>query len=981
MAESLAALRSHRIAAVLAVTAAVTCGAGPHRSEASQPLATDLAWQETMLSWRGSAAQLRARIEADFPIQWDWMLQDHGADWRAWSTHADRAAMVRKMIGRVLPELGPAGQALASELECFRRAGASVSDRDWLGLYVRACERRREIRLRPLRARWSGIVFTKHYNLGGSHYAYTEGQSDAQRERHFVPGSALCLLELDGTHPRIRTLIDDPGGVIRDPDVSFDGQRILFAWKKADRKDDYHLYETNVATGEVRQLTFGLGFADYEGAYLPDGDIVFSSTRCVQTVDCWWTEVSNLYTCDGDGRYLRRLGFDQVHTNYPTVLGDGRVIYTRWEYSDRGQIYPQSLFQMNPDGTAQTEFYGNNSWFPTTILHARGIPGTQKVMAVASGHHCIQTGKLIVIDPGKGTQEATGVQLISPVRETLPERIDAYGQHGDVFQYPYPMSETSFLVAYDPIGWSRTRDRPSFRSARVLRTKIYFMTADGRRELLAADPTISCNQPVPLAPRPKPPVRPKLSDHGRETGTYFVQDVYAGQGLKGIDRGTVKRIRVVALGYRAAGIRSNRSQGPAGRALSSTPVAIDNACWDVKVVLGDATVRADGSACFTVPARTPVYFQALDAKGHAVQTMRSWSTLQPGEYFSCVGCHETKSEAPPTGRTQPLALRTGPLPLEPFYGPPRGFSFVREIQPILDQHCVRCHRLRDPIALGEVHARASRACSDDAYRALNDRSEPWNSNDHSIPRFTWWPHKGTREWVQYDLKQPAALSSVEVYWFDDRRTGGRCRLPKSWRLLYRRGDEWREVSNPSGYGVDQDTYNKVRFEGVAAPSLRLDVQLREGFSGGILEWRVGAVRQDARPDDAFSLLGVQTAEPRSGRRWSDAYLALTKNGQSTRLVNWISAQSIPPMLPPYHAGAAKSGLVTMLEKGHKDVRLSQAERDKIACWIDLLVPYCGDYVEANAWTKDELATYEHFLGKRERMAAIERRNVAELAAR
>ena len=179
-------------------------------------------------------------------------------------------------------------------------------------------------------------MFTKHYNMGGSHYAYTEGQSDAQAERHFVPGTALCLLEMDGTTPRIRTLLEDDGGVIRDPDVSYDGRRVLFAWKKSDREDDYHLYELELATGQIRQLTSGLGFADYEGAYLPDGDILFNSTRCVQTVDCFTTEVSNLYTCDKDGRLMRRLGFDQVHSNFPTVTEDGRILYTRWEYNDRG---------------------------------------------------------------------------------------------------------------------------------------------------------------------------------------------------------------------------------------------------------------------------------------------------------------------------------------------------------------------------------------------------------------------------------------------------------------------------------------------------------------------------------------------------------------------------------------------------------------------------------------------------------------------
>jgi hypothetical protein len=409
---------------------------------------------------------------------------------------ASQAAVGRAEVAKVLSQISTHGDggALAGLQARFNRLAATETPpgQDWAELYLDAATVRRAVRLGPYREALRQVVFAKHFNMGGSHYAYTEGQSDAQHERHFYPGSALCLLELDGPFPKIRTLIDDPDGVIRNPDVSYDGSRILFAWKKSDREDDYHLYEMDVATGQIRQLTFGLGFADYEGVYLPNGDILFNSTRCVQTVDCFWTEVSNLYTCDPDGNFLRRLTFDQVHTNFPTLTEDGRVLYTRWDYNDRGQLFPQPLFQMFPDGTGQTEFYGNNSWFPTTIKHARGIPGTQKVLAVATGHHSFQAGKLCLIDPARGRQEDAGVQLIAPVRETRAERIDAYGQTGDLFQYPYPLSETEYLLTYHPEGWPR-RGRPDqFTDPKFA---IYWMTIDGHRELLASDPNVPATSP------------------------------------------------------------------------------------------------------------------------------------------------------------------------------------------------------------------------------------------------------------------------------------------------------------------------------------------------------------------------------------------------------------------------------------------------------------------------------------------------------
>jgi hypothetical protein len=856
----------------------------------------------------GAAEQLSADGEREFPVPWDWFLQDAGPDFGPWLSASTAAAAARTGAAKALAELGTADPNLRGEFDRLASQSASVEPHRWLDLYLRAAVLRREIRLRNLRRQYPRWIFTKHHTLGGSHYAYTEGQSDAQHERQFDPDAALCRLDIDGTATRVHVLIEDSNGVIRDPDVSWDGRRVLFAWKKSDREDDYHLYEMTVADGSVRQVTRGLGFADYEGIYLPNGDLLFNSTRCVQTVDCWWTEVSNLYTCRGagilpairgrdaldtkeqgrsasgtqgqnghaTGRFLRRLTFDQVHDNFPTVTPDGRIIYTRWEYSDRGQLFVQGLFQMNPDGTGQTELYGNDSWFPTSLLHARGIPGTHKVVAIFSGHHSRQAGKLGIIDPARGRQENAGTQLIAPVRDTPPERIDAYGQEGDLYQYPYPLCESEFVVACAPLGWSRS---PTL-------FKLYWIAADGRRELLAADPEISCNQPVPLAARKKPPVRANLVDYRKTTGTCFLQDVYEGPGLAGIPRGTVQKLRVIGLAYRAAGVGWNYNAGPAGDALVCTPVAVGNGSWDVKTVLGEAIVHPDGSALFTVPARTPVYFQAIDARGYAVQTMRSWVTLQPDENASCVGCHEAKNSTPRSGTGPSMAMKAGPQDLTGFHGPPRGFSFPREIQPILDRHCTRCH------------------------------------ND-------------TRRWEE--------------------------RLGRALAL-----------GTPASKAVS-------RGEGVPPSDRGQDAR-----DAGSATTDVG------RNQPAFNLLGTPVREDLAKRQWSASYLALVQATEQTMednrylagttdgaLVNWIGAQSVPTMLPPYAAGAARSRLLSMLADGHYDVRMTPGEMEKIACWIDLQVPFCGDYEEANLWTAEDQSKYRHFLEKRRNMEEQERRNIAE----
>lgn len=858
-----------------------------------QPRAT---WSDTLLASRAAwqaavpgdqraaaAARLWAECQDAFPVACDWARQDFGEDPARWFDHRDGVRLEQAALERVFAELGAAGASLRAERDAWQPL-PPADDSRWLTLYQRACEARRALRLRGLAQTAPRVVFTKHRTIRPSFFAYTEGQSDAQNERHFLPGAELCLWEMAGQYGRVRTLVADPQGAIRDPAVSWAGDRVVFAWKKSDREDDYHLYELTVASGDVRQLTFGPGFADFEPAYLPNGDLVFSSTRCVQTVDCWWTEVSNLYSCDANGRHLRRLGFDQVHTVFPAVLEDGRVIYTRWDYNDRGQVFPQALFQMNPDGTGQSEFYGNNSWFPTTITHARGIPGSEKVLAILCGHHSTQAGKLAVIDPSRGRQENSGVQLVAPVRATPAERIDSYGQVGELFQYPYPLSENECLVTYAPLGWdapgsgNRRRGDADF--------GIYWMALDGRRELLVSDAAVACQQPVPLAPRSRPAVRPSAVDYRQTHGTYYLQDVYAGPGLAGVPRGTIQRLRVVGLDFRPAGVGNNSSGGPGGGALISTPIAIGNGAWDVKTVLGDAPVQPDGSAFFSVPARTPVYFQALDARGRAVQTMRSWTTLQPGENQSCVGCHEAKNSTPPAPPTAgTLALQAGPQPLTPFQGPPRGFSFAREIQPILDQYCVRCHQ--DPKAAPKVERNRKLVI------------------------------------LERDPVFPTADELVRIL--------------------------------------------------AAAPP---------------------AAPGPTNHQSAFSLRGEPVLDHQAKRRWSEAYLNLTlarpdqddairsgwRGTPDGRVVNWIGSQSVPTPLPPCAAGSTRSELLTLLDAGHHGVQLTGAEFERLACWLDLLVPFCGDYTEASAWTAEEQAKFDRYLAKRRQMEALEQQNLQDLLA-
>ena len=771
----------------------------------------------------------------------DWVMQD-GGDPGAIFTSEEFTEAEIGVIRKAAEELAEYDRSLADEklaaAEELAAAQVPASDPRWKELYLDICRARRGYRLETPIEETPVIVFTKHYVLGASHYAYTEDVSDEEFKDISVnrrPGGQLCTLTInpDGT-TETKVLYEVMDGSIRDPDVSYDGKRIIFSMRTSFTEDDYHLYEYSLETGQVRQITFGAGVADIEPAYLPNGDIVFDSTRGIQLTDCWWTEVSNIFMCDGDGRFLRRITFDQVTVNYPKPLSDGRILYTRWDYNDRGHTFPQPLFVMNADGTAQTEFYGNNSFFPTSILHARGIPNSgSKAVGIAAGHHTYQHGKLIMIDRTKGTQENQGATLIAPERETPADRIDVYGQDGELFAYPYPLSDSEFIVTYNPIGrkdWYKTP------------FGVYWFDIDGRRELLAFDPAISCNQPVPLTEREKPLSRPSDVDYSKSSGRYYVQNVYEGPGLNGIEPGTIKSIRIVSLLYRPCGLGYNWNWGEVSDSNVSTPVSI-NGTWDAKKVIGEVPVEADGSAYFEVPARTPLYFQLLDENHDTVQTMRSWSTLQPGELFGCVGCHEPKDNimANTSGQTtdalkKPIAIPQNFYEPGPGYRQNDGFSYIRDIQPIFDRNCVSCH-----------------------------------DGSGSAP----------------------------------------------------------------------------------APNLTADNHPIEETTG-------------LKPERDFS---------------ESYYQLVDGGGKNRKYVDWPDIHSPPYLMKAPVAGAANSPMMKMLREhsgSHAGVVLSETDLRKIALWIDLFVPYCGSYDEANTWNIHEKALYEFYTKKRQAAEAVEKVNIEKL---
>ena len=456
---------------------------------------------------------------------------------------------------------------------------------------------------------------------------------------------------------------------VGDVDLHFDADKMIFS--SVDEKNRWQVFEVGADGKGLTQVTPDDPEVDnYDPVYLPDERIIFDSTRFFQGVPCvgGGDRVANLFTIDAkrDPASVRQLTVEQDHDWCPTLMPDGKVMYTRWEYSDSPHYFTRILFNMNPDGTQQLELYGSNSYWPNSIFYARPCPGhPTKVVAIISGHHGVpRMGEMILFDPAKGKHEADGVV----------QRIPGYGKKvepiiGDSivdgswprFLHPWPLSDKYFLVSCQ----ATSKDQ----------WDLYLVDVFDNMVKLASVPGYALFEPVPFRKTVRPPVIPDKVDLTRKDAVMYIADVYSGPGLAGVPRGSVKNLRVYALHFAYVGMGGHINVGIDGP-------------WDVHRILGTVPVQPDGSAMFRIPANTPLALQPLDKDGMAMQLMRSWTTAMPGELLTCVGCHERQSDVAGVA----YGTAAGKVEeLKPWRGEARGFGFIREVQPVLDKYCVSCH--------------------------------------------------------------------------------------------------------------------------------------------------------------------------------------------------------------------------------------------------------------------------------------------------
>jgi len=482
--------------------------------------------------------------------------------------------------------------------------------------------------------------------VDGHWYANFSYYAEGPHRLTYRPGGKLYRLDL--ATGRLWALVDDPRGGVRDPQVAYDGRRILFSWRKGD-SPNYHLYEIGADGTGLRQITDG-PWDDIEPTYLPDGRILFVSSRCKRWVNCWLTQVGVLYLCDADGSNLRPVSSNNEHDNTPWPMPDGTVLYTRWEYVDRSQVHYHHLWTVNPDGTGQMVFFGN--LHPGVVMiDAKPVPGTGEIISIFS--------------PGHGRREHAGpVTLVDaragPDAQPLARRVGA----GADFRDPYPLSADLFLVA---------RGADLVLMDRRGRTQVVFTLPEADRRA-----GLALHEPRPLRPRPRERVVPDRVDLSRPTGRLVLIDVYRGRNMAGVRRGEIKRLLVLET-----------LPKPINFTGGMEPLSYGGT-FTLERVLGTVPVAEDGSAYFEVPALRSVFFVALDENGLAVKRMQSFVTVQPGEVTGCVGCHERR-ETRADQRRYPAALRRRPDPVTPLAGVPDVLDFPRDIQPVLDRHCVRCH--------------------------------------------------------------------------------------------------------------------------------------------------------------------------------------------------------------------------------------------------------------------------------------------------
>ncbi|MDR3110141.1 MAG: hypothetical protein LBU65_10730 [Planctomycetaceae bacterium] len=526
----------------------------------------------------------------------------------------------------------------------------------------------------------------------------------------FKPGGGLRIYSPETD--KLKTVVDAGDGMIIDADLHWNGTEVVFSWKKKGKfigsaasvledvsihsnpDENYQVYTVNIDGTNLRQIT-NAPYNNLNACWLPDGGIAFISDRKPAYAYCWVTTSPVLYRMERDGSKAKRLSANYLMDFTPSVLNDGRIIFTRWEYVDRCACPIQSLWTINPDGSNLAGYFKNRMIAPGTFMDANAIPDSRKIFALATNHNGSCVGGIVRIDRNFGANAEAGVLNTTPEVDIFKASWCWGNGLSGPYEKPFALDENTYLV-------TKSGD-------------VQVRTTNGSRATLLVKNEAAGNgyySVQPIREYPLPPVVKSgtangslaLPEDGRVSGNWAVvtmQDVYNGLEPT-VKRGEVKRIAVVQEVEKStrAPLQVPCSESQNGLMSVQTfgfqfPVVSCGATYAAKKVWGFADVADDGSATFKVPSEVPIYFMALDDEGRAVQRMRTFTHLMPGEVQGCVGCHVDRNTQTPTRGHRTTLANTEIQELQkPSWGV-KGFSYLEVVQPVLDKYCVECHNPKE----------------------------------------------------------------------------------------------------------------------------------------------------------------------------------------------------------------------------------------------------------------------------------------------
>ncbi len=540
---------------------------------------------------------------------------------------------------------------------------------------------------------------------GGGLYVLEDAFTDTVKVRNVLANSTVENGRLKG-----KKLV--PGSFLT-PEMSYDGETIIFAftelekiWTKEDdgkfkwsyqRSDwtpqtTFHVFTVNADGSNLRMLTDG-PFNDFDPCFIPNGRIAFISERRGGQGRCHPGRMCTSYVLHSmlpDGTDIVPLSYHETNEWSPTINNQGEIVYSRWDYVDRDVTAGEYPWVTKPDGRDARAIHGNYSQarFGQTEFDAMAIPNTDSLyVATVSMHHNQSYGSFALFDASVWdyVDEERALKYFTP---------DVSGRHGDgIYATPWPLGENYVLGVFSPLApgyWNGhdRKDGPPYETP--VKHGVYLIDAFGNKILLYRDKNISTHNPMPFRSRPTPPRIPHMTAYAYPPdmqdseeqpdamSRVAVMDVY--QSLfEWPEERKIESLRIVQL-YPKPTIGQDR------------PHIGYASMMNARKSLGTVPVEEDGSVHFIMPPKIPVYFQALDKDGLAIQSMKSAVYTHPGEMLSCQGCHEPRNEQPAGKQAKmPMAMKRQPSELQPDINGDDPIIFARLVQPVLDAKCVECH--------------------------------------------------------------------------------------------------------------------------------------------------------------------------------------------------------------------------------------------------------------------------------------------------